>query len=83
MKNTKRETLKKMAEICYERCGMLSCIGDSPGAVKRREERNKQMERVKKLMEVSEDCETPQEFLNDIALAKEIVENAMRAEKFF
>lgn len=62
---------------------MLSCIGDDPCTVKRREERDKQMQRVRKLMEVSEDCETPQEFLSDIALAKEIVESAMGAEKFF
>lgn len=79
----KRETLKAIAERYYEQHGMLSCIGNSTGTVKRREERNKQMKRVRKLMEVSEDCETPQEFLSDIALAKEIIENAMRAEKFF
>lgn len=83
MRKTKRETLKKIAERYYERHGMLSCIGDNPATVKRREERDRQMQRVRKLMEVSEDCETPQEFLSDIALAKEIVESAMGAEKFF
>ena len=61
---------------------MLHCIGDDPRTVKRREERDKQMERVKKLMEVSKDCETPQEFLSDLALAKEIMESAMSWEKF-
>ena len=79
----KRETLKAIAERYYERHGMLSCIGDGSHTAKKREERDKQMERVRKLIEVSEDCETPQEFLSDIALAKEIVETAMGAEKFF
>lgn len=61
-RKVKRETLKKIAEKYYERHGMLSCIGDHPGTVKRREERAKKMERVRKLMEVSEDCESRRSF---------------------
>ena len=58
---------------------VLSCVGDHPKTVELREKR---LQRVKKIIDLAEECESPKEFLEDIALSKEIIEKAMSEESF-
>ena len=77
-----RESLKKTYEEYVKHHEVLKCIGDDPLTLKRRQKREKKMRRVGKIIDLSDECENPAEFLADIALAKEIVEEAMSREKF-
>lgn len=77
-----RESLKMMYEEYVKHYEVLKCIGEDPLTLKRRQKREEKMRRVGKIISLSDECESPAEFLTDIALAKEIVENAMSREEF-
>lgn len=77
-----RESLKKTYEGYVKHYEVLKCIGDDELTKKRRQKREERMQRVGKIISLSDECESPAEFLADIALAKEIVEDAMSGEKF-
>lgn len=78
----KRQTLMDTYEQYYKHWNVLSCIGDHPRAVKLREEREKKLQRVKKLLALTENYESAKEFLEDIQLAKKIMKEAMQVEEF-
>lgn len=77
-----RQSLKDMYEHYYKHWNVLATIGEHPRTVRIREERERKMQRVRKILELAEEYESPTEFLDDIALSKEIVEKAMSEEKF-
>ncbi len=78
----KRESLKRTYEGYVKHYEILQCIGDDPRILEKRKKREERMRRVGKIISLSDACESPAEFLTDIALAKEIVERAMSAEEF-
>lgn len=77
-----RESLTKMYEEYCKHWNVLSCIGDHPRTVELREKREKRLQRVKKIIDLAEDCESPKELLEDIALSKEIIKKAISMERF-
>lgn len=79
----KRQSLKDIFEYYYKHWNVISTIGEHPRTVRIREERERKLQRVGKILELAEDCESVAELLDDIALSKEIIEKAMSEEKFW
>lgn len=78
----KRSTLWETYDEYCKHWNVMQCVGDHPRTVRLREEREKKLQRVKELLDITENYESAKEFLDTLEFAKTIINEALENEKF-